>query len=65
MDPDELLRQIRDRVAEVRSYLSGEPEDDLIGDLIDKVTDLDDWLSRGGFLPMPWHAAHVRSSGNS
>ena len=54
MDPDAALRRIRQIVREVQQ---GNDTDDAsvhLDALIDQCDGLDEWLSRGGFLPMAW-----------
>lgn len=49
MDPNETLNTIR---AEVHEILFGDkPDPDA---LAEAVNNLDEWLSRGGFLPNEW-----------
>lgn len=50
MDPNVALAQIRELV----EALQQEPDDSLAEALVDLVEGLDDWLSKGGFLPEPW-----------
>lgn len=56
MDPDATLEQIR---ALVRAVLSDTYDGDkAITKLLDLAEDfqsLDDWLTRGGYKPSPWH----------
>lgn len=69
MDPNETLRLIREAVGGVRywtnryqdgTYSPGEDvdSDDLAlsaaAELADRVHDLDEWIGRGGFLPLGW-----------
>ncbi len=52
MDPDEALRRIREivkRVNENDNFESDVPE---LGNLVQA---LDEWLTKGGFLPALWH----------
>lgn len=56
MDPDETLRLLREaysRFEDVRGAESG-PVVDAASDMRDAVVALDEWLSRGGFLPAAW-----------
>ena len=48
MDPDVCLAEIRELTK--KSDLS----DDQIEDLVTRVRALDEWISRGGFLPKAW-----------
>lgn len=50
MDPDEVLTRVRDAIAALAD--GGGIEE--AAELIDAFNDLDDWLSRGGFLPSAW-----------
>lgn len=67
MDPNETLRQIRDLVDHIRQLSDTETEDvdtvlALNGvALASYVRALDEWLSRGGFLPQPWIEGRRRS----
>jgi hypothetical protein len=58
MDPDVALRALRALAAKVlRDYENGEGagiDDDDACALAQRFADLDEWLSRGGFLPQPW-----------
>lgn len=59
MDVDELLRLIRQDIADFRAARSYEAEA-AAGDLLaQRVTDLDEWLSRGGFLPADWNKGRL------
>lgn len=54
MDPNAALKQIRDIILRmkrdhVRKHVSVE-----VDDLVDVVEGLDEWLSKGGFLPDDW-----------
>lgn len=56
MDPNEALRMLRDaysRWEDTIGALSG-PAIDAGSDLRDAAVALDEWLSRGGFLPEAW-----------
>ena len=61
MDPNETLRELRelaDKVAAQDMDVYSDPEDRAdaarAGDLAAGVQALDEWLSRGGFLPDAW-----------
>lgn len=51
MDPNETLRVIRESIP---NYDATADENSPNRDLIDAVTDLDDWITSGGFLPGDW-----------
>lgn len=60
MDPNEVLRRIRELAWEVESRAPGPDvimttpfEDDAVA-LAEAVKDLDDWLSKGGSVPAAW-----------
>lgn len=57
MDPDETLREIRAVVSKVTGGMDGAKSLDVLAEL-ERVTAacaaLDEWLSRGGFLPGAW-----------
>lgn len=50
MDPNATLKRMR----EVVGTIPGHPED-YDGELFDLFENLDDWLTRGGFLPTDWN----------
>lgn len=57
MDPNETLRLLREAVAEYRRPLPFSDSDEaaqLLADLVQHVEALDEWLSKGGFLPSAW-----------
>lgn len=51
MDPTETLRQIREHAQAAREGTDVRGHERHIRWLVE---DLDEWLSRGGFLPAPW-----------
>ena len=53
MDPDEVLREVRDLTEEVLMMHSGTAAEKLA----ERVETLDSWLSTGGFLPREWRVA--------
>lgn len=58
VDPNELLKQLRGLAAETMADLD-DPEiaEDVSGGeaaMATKFLELDDWLARGGFLPLAW-----------
>jgi len=68
MAPNDTLATIRGLAQELLDVLP--PPDaettyhvveDLAGDLVDYVQELDVWLSRGGFLPKDWARRAVRT----
>lgn len=64
MDPAECLTRIKTRVAQIRAFQEEEatnwrrgiPEDiaDVAQELVDDVENLDQWLTKGGFVPNQW-----------
>ena len=57
MDPDATLALIREALAETAMAADGDSNDDEIAaahKLRDGVEALDEWLSKGGFLPAAW-----------
>jgi hypothetical protein len=61
MDPDTTLTIIRQTRAEIRRRIADGETTDISGPLEEAMTvlaqateDLDNWLSRGGFLPAAW-----------
>lgn len=53
MDPNETLHRLRELTNEAIEE-SGAPRTDLAGELGEAFNALDDWLSKGGFLPGAW-----------
>lgn len=51
MDPNEALRQIRELITELQAV---DFDDERIPALTNAVSDLDSWLSAGGYLPDAW-----------
>ena len=51
MDPDATLAIVRTLVT---AHLAGTADTDDTSALVDAVHALDEWLSRGGFLPSDW-----------
>jgi hypothetical protein len=58
MDPDEALAQLRAHYQQAFRVLDGTDEDVdpalVLSSLAESAMALDGWLSRGGFLPVPW-----------
>jgi hypothetical protein len=55
MDPDESLRLLRDALTRALTLqLPNGPLAGVVGDLVDSVQALDQWLTGGGFLPAAW-----------
>lgn len=59
MDPDVNLEEQRKLAARLIAQIDSEPADDVIDlddvdRLIELVQALDQWISRGGFLPQAW-----------
>ena len=58
MDPNATLESLRDCLIVHRTLPDGEDHDDLeldvLRDIADRAEALDDWLSKGGFLPAAW-----------
>lgn len=58
MDPDEALQQLREALSVAREAAEGDSNDAEIEawqEVGDCVEALDDWLSKGGFLPGGWN----------
>jgi len=49
MDPETTLEQLRDHMARIGVWDYGDCEN-----IYELFTSLDQWLSRGGFLPVDW-----------
>lgn len=57
MDPDEALAQIRQHVKDILE--TEKEEDDLdVMRFAELVQGLDEWISKGGFLPQAWKTSH-------
>jgi hypothetical protein len=56
MDPTVTLVSIRVLVKEIETATRSETERvyDIAADLAELVTALDEWMTRGGFLPVQW-----------
>ncbi len=52
MDPNVLLRRIRAAGDEL--IREGCHDPDATEDLIQDIRDLDEWITKGGFLPLDW-----------
>lgn len=51
MDPNETLHRLREEIARYNETHDAYDEQRT---LVDAITDLDEWLSKGGFLPDDW-----------
>ena len=64
MDPDQTLEDIRATCAQVldkNDTGAGYAEaGELLTTLAERVRDLDQWLTSGGFLPVPWEKHWLR-----
>lgn len=58
MDPSVTLAKIRELTEKANLY--GELNDNKTQDLVDLVESLDDWMSKGGFLPEPWEIGRAK-----
>lgn len=57
MDPNAALAEIRETAAIVRDRIDRGEDPDVDGSvsvLVEHVEALDEWLSKGGFLPQDW-----------
>lgn len=57
MDPNETLRQIRLALVEFNAFdemTDAHTQIEVLDWLAAKVEALDEWMSKGGFLPAPW-----------
>lgn len=57
MDPTAALASLRELIA----YVDANPVSEEHQQLADHLRELDDWLSRGGFLPHDWRKARSTS----
>lgn len=53
MDPNKALAEIR----ELTKLWSHQLDDHQVQRLLELVAGLDDWMSKGGFMPEPWMRA--------
>ena len=58
MDPNEALRYIRKLTENIKNTIAEgiAPDPDSVNELADTWTGLDEWMSKGGFLPKDWAA---------
>lgn len=56
MDPDATLQDIRQTTTRIENDPGNNDTADMWR-LVDLVSELDSWLSGGGFLPTDWHRA--------
>lgn len=56
MDPDECLAEIRTRLQQIQIYegKGRRPPGFLHEEITERVDALDQWLTKGGFLPAAW-----------
>lgn len=60
MDPDEALRLAREAAGEIENADDdGTLEGSQVGQLVEAFTALDEWLTKGGFLPDAWKRSEV------
>jgi hypothetical protein len=60
MDPDECLKQIRDLIMRVNAADDRGDFEGFAADLAEHVEALDEWLSKGGFLPDAWRNGPIK-----
>jgi hypothetical protein len=54
MDPDAALAQIRELIADQQTH--NELNDTDTDRLVELIDSLDEWMTKGGFLPTEWSA---------
>lgn len=55
MDPDQTLADLRDALKELSTIPVNDPREPAISaQVMERFGALDDWLSRGGYLPVDW-----------
>jgi hypothetical protein len=54
MDPDAALAQIRELI--IKQQTECELSESDAADLVELIDGLDEWLTKGGFLPTEWNA---------
>lgn len=57
MDPNTALAELRSLVRVINSDIDDDTVAIMATDLVNVVSGLDDWLSKGGFLPDDWKKA--------
>jgi hypothetical protein len=69
MDPDETLKQLRALASKLKHVQQTDDEDNFLPDQADLAQEyadlfsaLDEWLSKGGFLPKAWAHQGVERS---
>lgn len=59
MDPDKCLEDIRESISLFRDKKErGDPWEfttPIAEEIVDMVQDLDEWLTKGGFIPQDWY----------
>lgn len=60
MDPNETLRRMRVLASDLDDNPTLDTVESVAYGLAECVTALDDWLSRGGFLPEAWESRPYR-----
>jgi hypothetical protein len=60
MDPDAAYEEIVRLCAEIKE--NGDPDGDLVTDLLELVIGLGEWIQNGGFLPAAWMTRPVPPS---
>lgn len=62
MDPDEALRELRLQAAAVTDLVDADQDvpEGLVA-MAERFRTLDEWLSRGGFLPRDWEWARAQN----
>lgn len=58
MDPDATLAQIRDLIVKYQTSAEEMSTSDA-AELVELVDGLDEWMTKGGFLPTDWNALRV------
>lgn len=56
MDPDALLKRIREKVSGILTLTHIHSFEDM-EDLAEDINNLDSWISKGGFLPKAWKSS--------
>lgn len=64
MDPNATLEDIRTDIAVYMNPSSPQSAQGLVAEaIIEHMQALDEWLSKGGFLPKVWQGAHAQQKG--
>lgn len=64
MDPNECLAELRDYIQSEKTLSENGDAWEYVDEIIDRFEALDDWLSKGGFLPSAWRSMNRQFADN-